>query len=366
MSYQFTVSAEETFTNISDNFIKYHMNHTNGEFVKVYLYLAHIAKSHHTVSVEMIAEKLLATEKDVCRALKYWSDKKLITIHQTKDGRVSSISCLPVPALEKEYTDDVMDLLLGQHNTQEPEKPAKKTVEKTKQTDPVKPVKTPEPKQKTQKERDEDFSTIVFQVETYLNKELTRKDYDILNFIYDTLGFSADLMEYLIETCVEAGTQENPVTCRTFELRAIDWNKAGVKTIEDAKKRKESYNAVYMSVMKAFGLHRKPTETERNWIDTWRKTFSQPLIIKACTHAIEVNPTAGLSYIDTVLEDWRKHGVSTVEEAEHYITEFREKQNEKMAKPNNQSQNQFNRYTQSTTNDEIDDWEKLFLKETNQ
>ena len=68
-----TISAEEeTFSSISNYFIDYYMNAANGDFVKLYLYLARLCSAGRPISVSDIADHLNCTEKDVCRGIKYW------------------------------------------------------------------------------------------------------------------------------------------------------------------------------------------------------------------------------------------------------------------------------------------------------
>ena len=69
-----TISTEnsETYSSISNFFIDYYMTDANGEFVKVYLYLIRLLNSKQQISVAEIADHFNLTEKDICRAIKYW------------------------------------------------------------------------------------------------------------------------------------------------------------------------------------------------------------------------------------------------------------------------------------------------------
>ena len=69
-----TISTEnsETYSSISNFFIDYYMTDANGEFVKVYLYLVRLLNGNRQISVAEIADHFNLTEKDICRAIKYW------------------------------------------------------------------------------------------------------------------------------------------------------------------------------------------------------------------------------------------------------------------------------------------------------
>ena len=77
-----TISTEskETFSLISNHFIDYYMTDANGEFVKVYLYLVRLMSSKSPVSVAGIADHFNLTEKDICRAIRYWISEDVFLI----------------------------------------------------------------------------------------------------------------------------------------------------------------------------------------------------------------------------------------------------------------------------------------------
>ena len=66
-------SSQTEVTILSNRFIDAYMPEANGEFVKVYIYLLRIlANVPASFSLEAMADRLLCTERDICRALKYW------------------------------------------------------------------------------------------------------------------------------------------------------------------------------------------------------------------------------------------------------------------------------------------------------
>ena len=67
-----TTKNKETYSAVSDFFIDYYMTDANGEFVKIYLYLVRLLHSGNAVTVAGIADHFNLTEKDICRAVKYW------------------------------------------------------------------------------------------------------------------------------------------------------------------------------------------------------------------------------------------------------------------------------------------------------
>ena len=68
-------------TAVSNYFIDRYMPRANGEFVKVYIYLLRmLSSSECSFNLEEMADRLLCTEKDITRALKYWEKEKLMAL----------------------------------------------------------------------------------------------------------------------------------------------------------------------------------------------------------------------------------------------------------------------------------------------
>ena len=95
-----------------------------------------------------------------------------------------------------------------------------------------------------------ELKSLLFIAEQYLGKTLTKTDMDAITYFYDTLGMSADLIEYLIESCVENGHK----SIRYIQKVALSWFDDGVRTVAEARQRSVNYNKNCYAVMNAFGL----------------------------------------------------------------------------------------------------------------
>ena len=103
-----TISTEnsETYSSISNFFIDYYMTDANGEFVKVYLYLIRLLNSKQQISVAEIADHFNLTEKDICRAIKYWVTKDALRLTFDGKGQPTGIVVLPLKAPEMELSTE--------------------------------------------------------------------------------------------------------------------------------------------------------------------------------------------------------------------------------------------------------------------
>ena len=96
-------------TILSNTFIDNYMPEANGEFVKVYIYLLRaLSSAPVSFSLEQMADRLLCTERDILRALKYWAKQQLLTLDFTDNNKLCGISLL-TPVAPSCPTDAVQD-----------------------------------------------------------------------------------------------------------------------------------------------------------------------------------------------------------------------------------------------------------------
>lgn len=372
-----TISTEnsETYSSISNFFIDYYMTEANGEFVKVYLYLVRLLTSGSQVTVADIADHFNLTENDICRAIKYWIARDVLKLNYDGKGHLSGIVLLPLhpPINDMKLSSDAVSILRTS-----PKEIDDSFVPSAKPEVAVVPINQhveftapPKPKFSKQamddKSKDEDFSTIVYLVETLFGKPISAKDTETLMYIYDTLCFDVDLFEYLIEYC----TTMNKKNCRYMEAVAISWYKDGIKTKHEAKEQAQEITGITKIVFKALGIRRSyPATTELEYINTWSKDmgFSPEVIGRACEKAIIARPSsANFSYVNGILENWSKNNVKTIEDIEQLDKTFFAK-NAKAATTKSYSPaslRSINNFKQTKLDDQLDEMEQLFLKEVN-
>lgn len=90
------------------------MTSASGEFVKVYLYLVRLMSSSKPVSVANIADHFNLTEKDICRAIKYWISQDVMKLNYNKKKELTGITLLPLHDKSSSSDSGVDDLsILG-------------------------------------------------------------------------------------------------------------------------------------------------------------------------------------------------------------------------------------------------------------
>ena len=326
-------------TYISNIFIDDYMPEANGEFVKVYLYLLRtLSDAPVSFSLEETADRLLCTERDILRALKYWARQDLLSLDFTKDRTLQGITlCVP-----------------RKRSAGAPDTPATATEQKpTVKPAPLTPERVKELKQ------NEEISQLLYIAEQYLGRPLTATDVQKILFFYDGLDFSADLIEYLIEYCVS----RNHRSIRYIETVALAWAGEGISSVAEAKKANARYRRDYYTILKAMGItNRSPVETEITLMDTWLKTygFSLEIIQEACTRTVLQTGQASFQYTDKILEGWKKKQVKSLNDIQALDAEHQKRRKEKKpAKQASSSPNRFNNFQQREY--DFEEYEKRLL-----
>lgn len=210
-----------------------------------------------------------------------------------------------------------------------------------------------------QLENDEEFSQLLYIAQRYLNRIFTPRDVDIFANLYEGLHLSAEMLEYLVEYCVQNGH----TSVRYIEAVGMNWHEKGFQSVEEAKAYSTGFTKDSFAVMRAFGLNdRKPGDGEREMIEKWFKTygFSRELVIEACRRTMEATHKPSFRYADKILSDWREAGVKSMED----VNQIDEKRRTTQSTQNRQSPratvkapvNRFHNFEQRST-----DYDSLVL-----
>ena len=351
-------------TAVAHEFIDQYMAVANGEYVKVYLFV--LRHQGEDITIERIADALDHTESDVRRALAYW--EKLGILAGTRKEAPASCAAMgrqdsgpaqprdasagPQPARTQAsrslevHEPPAHDQGFGGYGTngamsreihgqgagiqaayaQGPEvrgthgqgtgiqdAHAQGTVGQgrreqgqTSREDRDKPVYSAE--QVNRLSQDEGFSQLLYIAQKYLNKVFTPRDCQVFAYLYEDLGMNEEVLEYLVEYCVQNGH----TSMRYIEAVARSWHEKGIRTAQEAKDYSASYNRDSFAVMKAFGINsRKPAAPEQKLMDKWFKDygFSRDVVLEACNRTITAIHNPSFQYADKILTDWKEAGV---------------------------------------------------------
>ena len=326
-------------TLISNDFIDNYMIQANGEFVKVYLFLLrHLDDPYQTLTLSMIADCLNNTEKDILRAFRYWESQGLLKLEKDSEGQIRTLELNkipvsassqaqsvtnpnPVPAQSAPVSDSVTAQSVPVSDSVSTGA-AQKSSPRAQKTVSGKAI--PLDSFKAQKE----LKSLLFIAEQYLGKTLTKTDVDTITYFYDTLGMSASLIEYLIESCVE----NNHKSIHYIRKVAIAWAEEGISTVEEARQQSLNYNKNCYTILNAFGIkNRGPADSELSYIRKWTEEFGFTLDIirEAVNRTVSATHQPSFEYADSILTRWKDSQVHHLQDIASLDDAF---QKEKAAK----------------------------------
>lgn len=307
--------AQGNTTVLENEFIDRYMIKANGEYVKVYLLLLrHLNEASGMLSISEIADILECTEKDVLRALKYWKNQGLLDYcdhteeHNADTGR-SKAETSETSAHSAAATMTVSDTGAVSDNDS---------------------AAVPNIQQYRSRKERKEFKELLFVAEQYLGKTLSAVDIDTITYFFDTLHMSAELIEYLIEYCVENGHK----SMHYIQKVALSWNEQKITTVSDAKASTVMYNKNCYSVLNAYGIKgRAPAASEITYIKKWNEEygFTLDIILEACNRTMNTIHQPNFEYTDTILKNWQSKNVHYLKDIEALDADYLRSKEQKKA-----------------------------------
>lgn len=339
-----TNHAQSTTTVLENEFIDQYMAKANGEYVKVYLLLLrHLHTPSGTLTISEIADKLECTEKDVTRALNYWKKQGLLDYASVADAskKPENANTAKSSELSKPSLDEKI----------------------TKTTETANTVKASSPAAIQKFRKNKEFKQLIFVAEQYLGRLLSTTETESIIYFYETLQMSAELIEYLIEYCVENGHK----SMHYIQSVALSWHKENIKTVSEAKTNSLLYSKNCYSVLNAFGIKgRAPAPSEITYIKKWNEEYGFPLeiILEACNRTMSAIHQPNFEYTDSILKNWISKNVKNMQDITALDADYqkeKERKKKQPAKPKTVSANKFNNF--ESRNYDMHDLERRLLQQ---
>ena len=355
-------------TMLPNSFVDHYMANANGEFVKVYLFLLrHVEDAASSLSISMIADYLNNTENDVLRAFRYWESVGLLRLGHGPDGGITAVEFLRDE--EENTCGDTTDFSGCTSSYPQDSIPAQTPVAPVTEfrseavSAPVEsniqtPVSNAVPLDTFRAQKE--IKSLLFITEQYLGKTLTHTDVDTITYFYDTLHMSADLIEYLIESCVENGHK----SMHYIQKVALAWSEEHITTVEQARNSSKFYNKNCYSILNAFGIKgRAAAAPELAYIKKWTEEygFSLDLIIEACNRTMAKLHQPSFEYTDSILKKWIASNVHHLSDLKRLDSAHRQTVVRRRAETKPVVKNKFNNFEGRTY--DYDSLEKQLLSQ---
>ena len=338
-----TKYVQTNATVLDNEFIDHYMVRANGEYVKVYLLLLrHMNQSSGYLSVSELADLLECTEKDILRALRYWKSEGLLDYLDDTPDDPSPKSTAPSPAASS-----------GLHDVQSGYMTSSIPADSV--SDSAALASTTNIQQYLSLKERAEFKELLFVAEQYLGKTLSATDIDQITYFYDTLNMSAELIEYLIEYCVENGHK----SMHYINKVALSWHEENITTVNLAKTSSFLYNKNCYCVLNAYGIKgRGPAASEIAYIRKWSEEygFALEVILEACDRTMNSIHQPSFDYTDSILKRWKDKNVRQLKDIDAVDADYRKekerakelakerKRQQQAQKPVSSQNNKFNNF----------------------
>ncbi len=320
---------EKKYTLLSNLFIDDYMPQANGAYVKVYLYLLRLlGNAGKECTLTSVADALDETEKDIERALKYWEEKNLMRLEREEGAAITGVAFLEPPEVEKtpEPQEETTSQDSAETESKEKEEVSQSGTEAAGEAGAAgKKCVLPQKPDYSEAQIEvltslDEVKEMLMRIQQVTVRLLKGADLNFVLYLYESVGFSADLIVYLYEYCAS----KNKMYISYIESVAIAWAEGGIDTVQKARTEAAVYNDSYSTVNRAFGLNRAPGSVEIQYLHRWTSNygFDTSIIEEACNRTMLAVSKPDFKYADKILERWYKAGVREREDITTLDEEF--------------------------------------------
>ena len=156
------------------------------------------------------------------------------------------------------------------------------------------------------------------------------------------LRFSDDLIDYLIQYCVDRGKKD----FKYIERVAVNWAESGITTPKQAQKASSRYDKNVYTIMNGLGKDASPTVKEMEYITRWTKDygFSTDIIVEACQRTVLATDKHRFEYAEGILSSWKRQDVHHKSDIAKIDSQYQQRKKPSPKQP----ANRFNQFTQNT------------------
>lgn len=331
-------------TIVSNRFIDEFMPQANDAQLKIYLFLLRMLSAGRSLDIPEIADVFNHTEKDVMRALKYWEKCGVLLLEYDAAKNLTGIRLLDLTG-SRPVSENASEKAVPQKTVSE-SRTAEKSPSESRRSSDQEAYARPSYSLDDLKAFQEKDSTaqLLFIAEQYLGRTLSPSDIKSILFFSDRLHFSDDLIDYLLQYCVERGKKD----FRYMDKVAISWAEAGVTTPAEAERQAGRYDRTVYTIMNSLGKTNAPTRREAEFIRRWREEygFEPSIIMEACERTVLATDRHRFEYADKILSSWKESGVHHLSDIARLDAGF---QKEKPARQTRErSADRYNRFMQNS------------------
>jgi len=297
-------------TLVPDVFFTEYLPQSNGDYLKVYMYLYFLSKYNNDIKINDLSKKLALPLKIIQDAIKYWESVGLL-IRKNQGFIITNLQDIelnkvykPKISISPEHLKEVADNKNRAH--------AIETI-------------------------NNEFFQGVMSPSWYGDIDLWFKKYK----------FDEEVMIALFRYCFN-----NHALHRNYITTVADaWHKDNVKTFSELDshfEKREKINTVANTIKKKLRLSRNLSEFEEAYVDKWVVSYKYDMnVIELALKKTTSKYNISFEYLDKLLTDWHKKDLHTPEQVAKYLENQKSVPKAKADTKNNKKSN----YTQREYSD---------------
>ena len=275
-------------TELPDVFFTEYLSQSNGDYIKVYLYLIFLSKYGKDVKINDLSKKLELPVKTIQDSIKYWEDLGVITKKNT--GYI--INDLQEIELHKLY----------------------------------KPLVSLSPETLQQTAKNQYRAKAIENINNeFFQGIMSPSWYSDIDLWFKKYAFDEEVMIALFRYCYNRSALHR----NYIQAVADAWAKNNIKTFNDLDtyfEKQEKLNVLYKSIAKKLGYTRPLTQYEQAYIEKWSLDYNYNLsIIEIALKKTTSKTNPSFDYLDKLLTDWHDRGFKTPEQVQGFLSELRQK-----------------------------------------
>jgi len=173
-----------------------------------------------------------------------------------------------------------------------------------------------------------DFSSLIDETNSSLGKFLSPDELVRLYGIYDDLGLPVEVILQLVTHCINEtssrGSGRKP-SMRYIEKAAYTWEREGINSLERAEeylKSLEARKTLRGEIKRALQItNRELSPSEQRYVDSWIELgYGADAVAVAYDRTVLKTGDRSWRYMDSIIKNWHKKGLFTVQAIEEQDT----------------------------------------------
>lgn len=277
-------------TSLSDIFFTEYLTSTNGDFIKVYLYMLFLSKYNKDIKISDLSKALNIPVKLIGEACAYWENAGVIT--KKSNGYI--VNNLQDIELHKLYSPKI----------------------------------TLSPKDIEQNSKNQYRAKAIESINNnYFQGIMSPSWYGDIEMWFKKYGFDEQVMITLFDYCFNKSALHR----NYIQAVADAWSKSNIKTYSDLEiyeQSQEKLVSIKKAISKKLKLARQLTQYEEAYIEKWVVDFKYDMdVIDLALKKTTSKTNPSFDYLDKLISDWHDRNLKSPSEVEQFLSTYKKQSN---------------------------------------